>query len=63
MSGESTEFLVKALRWCAENDEKPFEANLANAAADRLEKLEAENAELRKKIQSSTACRDAGLKF
>ena len=61
MSGESTEFLIKALRWCAGNDEKPLEANLANAASERLEKLEQENAELRKKLQSSTACRDAGL--
>lgn len=63
MSGESTEFLVKSLRWCARNDEKPLEANLANAAAERLEKLEQENAELRKKLVSQKSCRDTGLKI
>lgn len=61
ISGESTEFLIKALRWCANDDENPLEANLALAAAERLEKLEAQNAELLKELKSCKACKDAGL--
>ncbi len=57
ISGESTGFLIKALRWCASNDEKPFEANLANAAAERLEKLEAENNELKEKLKNQKPSR------
>ncbi|MEA5057745.1 MAG: hypothetical protein VB047_09350 [Anaerotignum propionicum] len=43
---------VKALRWIASNDEVVFNAEQANIAADQLEQLLAENANLKEQIKA-----------
>lgn len=44
--------LVKVVRWCALNDEKPFEKDIATKAADNLEALAAERDQAVKDIET-----------